>query len=71
MMERFEVKYWNMNGDLMAIEVVAYDWREAQRMVEELDDTSGVEGCVGLGESTDEHGIIERTKIVLKEATQD
>lgn len=65
----FEVKYWDMHGNLCCVEVVAFDWREAERIVAELDTTSDVEGSVLLAVNpTAEHGIVESTKLILREA---
>lgn len=72
-MYTFEVKFWDLDGNFLCVEVVAHDWREAQRIVEELDDTSGVEGCVLLSAkiTNDEHGIKENTRLILREAERD
>lgn len=68
----FEVKYWDMHGNFLCVEVIAHDWREAERIVAELDDTSGVEGSVLLAVNpTAEHGIVENTKLILREATDE
>lgn len=72
-MYTFEVKFWDLDSNFLCVEVVAHDWREAQRIVGELDDTSGVEGCVLLSAkiTTDEHGIKENTRLILREAERD
>lgn len=69
-MYRFEVKFWDIGGNLCCVEVVAHDWREAERIVGELDDTSGVEGSVLLSAkiTNDEHGIQDSTRLILREA---
>lgn len=66
-MNHFEVKYWDKRGALMAVEVIAFDWREAERMVAELGEHS-VEGSVLLGSTSMEPGVRERTTILLREA---
>lgn len=66
----FEVKYWDIDGNFCCVEVIASDWREAERIVGELETTSGVHGSVFLGTHAQlsEHGIVENTKLILREA---
>lgn len=64
----FEVKYWDMNGNLCCVEVIANNWREAECLVDRLETTSSIDGSVLLTVNpTAEHGIKENTRLILRE----
>lgn len=64
----FEVRYWNLKGDFMTVEVIAEEWVSAGRMVSAEPDVSGVDGVILIGVTSLEPCIKKNTKEVLRYA---